>query len=448
MASRPNIWNYDDPPLTPLVSKLGTLANGLYSRHIKDAKFGIDRFFSLYLFILQRLNMSPEELRLLILSKGMPVFSADTMKSIMTTIDSQKSLPFAKRLLVNAQVGGQSKDLSMGSMTSAGLRSLAGVATKGIPKPPVIAAPEMLGKATSLASTTGISEASKLVGNTAAAAAMPSVLGAHTNAPANTNPSTNIPDATPGDTDDNPSTKKFWDIFIKRRIGDTITRFVPTKKDKATPLIFALYGLEQLENIGPLISTFLDTVTLQLPTVGELLGIGAGTLIQLLPIPYAGIIADGAAYAISLLFIMISSITSFSRKQFGTSFTVGLGAIPLIGDTLSDAALLFEKQYERYIFNKKRLMKSVDNMSPHMAEFLDYWAPEAMPKSGPPVTLDSEDVLMDLMDKSVGEHGVERTRAMLSPSNIGGLPAEARTMLATGNKKGGRRHKTRRIKRS
>lgn len=406
MASRPNIWNYDEPPLTPLVGKLGNLADGLYSTHIKDAKIGIDRFFSLYLYILQRLSMRPEELRLLILNKGEPIFSLDAMKSIMATIESQKSLSFAQRLLANAQVGGAPKNLSMGT---AGLSSLTGIATKGIPKPPI-----------------GLSATNALASVTPQSVPSPG-----------------------GDEGDNPSTQKFWDIFIKKRLGDSLTSYVPTQKDQATPLVFSLYGLEQLEGIGPLISTFLDTVTLGLPTIGELLGIGAGTLIQLAPIPYAGIVADGAAYMISLLFVMISSIVSMSRKQFGTAFTVGLGAVPLIGDTLSDSALLFEKQYERYLFNKKRLLKSVDSVSPHMAEFLDYWAPDVVPKSGPPVTLDADGILTDLVTKSVGDHGIDRTRALLDASNMKALPAEARNMLTVGNKKGGKRcRKTRRIKRT
>lgn len=418
MASKPNVWNYDDPPLTPLVNKLGTLAGGLYSSVIKDAKIGIDRFFSLYLFVLRNLDKSPEILRMQILNKGVPLFSLDELRSIMSTIDSQKSLPFAQRLLANAQIGGQPKNIGMGAMTSAGLRSLAGIATKGVPKPDI---------------------STRLTGVDRRA---PSPIA--TKAP---NAILNLSD-TPGVADDNPATKKFWDLFFKKRLAPSLSTYVPTQKDQATPIIFALYGLEQLETVGPLISTFLDSVTLGLPTIGELLGIGAGTLIQLAPIPYAGIIADSAAYAISLLFIMISSLMSVSRKQFGTSFTVGLGAIPIIGDTLSDAALLFEKQYERYVFNKKRLLQSVDEVSPRTAEFLNYWAPEVIPKVGPAPTLDAEGVLLDVMDKSVEEHGIEKTRAMLDPSNISKLPAAAREMLTEGNKKGGRRgRKTRRIRR-
>ena len=129
MASKPNIWNYDDPPLTPLVSKLGSLAGGMYSSVIKDAKVGVDRFFSLYLFVLRNLDKSPETLHSMILNKGIPIFSVEEVRSIMNTIKSQKSLPFPQRLLANAQIGGQPKNLSMDAMTSAGLRSLANIAT-------------------------------------------------------------------------------------------------------------------------------------------------------------------------------------------------------------------------------------------------------------------------------------------------------------------------------
>jgi hypothetical protein len=425
MASAPKRWNYDDPPLTPLVSKLGNLANGLYSSHIKNAKAGIDRFFSLYLFILKNLSMRPEELRLLITSKGEPIFSLDAMKSLMSTINSQKSLPFAKRLLVNSQVGGQPKDISMSTMARAGLGSLTGIASRGVPE----------GLKSTVHTDIGSLAPASLTGSLT-----PNSLGT---AASVTGQITSGEGGTPDDEADNPSTKKFWDVFFKRRVGNTLTSYVPTQEDKATPWIFALYGLERLESVGPLISTFLDTVTLQLPTVGELLGTGAGTLIQLAPIPYAGLVADGVAYAISLLFIMISSITSLSRKQFGTSFTVGLGAVPIIGDLLSDAALLFEKQYERYEFNKKRLLKSLEKVSPHMADFMDYWAPDVLPKTGPPVTLDTDKVIEDLTRKSLNIHGVEGTRALLTPNNIKAMSPEARSLIM--NKSGGRR-KTRRLK--
>jgi hypothetical protein len=382
MASLPNSWNYNDPPLIPLVSKIGNLANNLYSKYIPHAGAGIVRFLSLYLFILRNLDVQPAVLRTRIVSDGRPIFTLEQMRANMETIQSQRDSPLARRLL--GQVGGQKTEAPATSTSNnAPSAATAASATSNKAAEPV---------------------------------------------------------------DDNPSRSKFWDIVIQNQIA-TASKYIPPTFNSLIPVIFVLYGLEQLELVGPLISTFLDSITLGLPILGELLGSTVATFISVAPVPYAGVVADVAAHLISMIFISISAVMSVSRKQFGTSFTVGLGALPLVGEQLSDAALLFEKQFERYEYNKKKILASVDKVSPHVAEVIDYWTPEKteLIKSGPPVLFDTDELILDVLEKSIAERGPEQTLSILGDTS--GLPPAGVKMLAAAtNKKGGRRY-TRRIKR-
>jgi hypothetical protein len=350
MASLP-VWNYDKPPISPLIGKVGDLANNLYSSNIPGAKMGVSRFFSLYLFILQHRDLPSETLRQRILINGKPVFTPAEMENVLAQIKSQQGTSFAQRLLRTAQKGGAG---------------------------PAGAAPN--GKN---------GEAAK---------------------------------------DDNPSRSKFWDKFI-RDLLYKVARYIPPSFDRLTPFIFALYGLEQIEIVGPLIATFLDSITLGLPTLGKLMGDSVSRLVLLAPVPYAGVVGNLASYFIGLLFIMISAVMSVSRKQFGTAFTVGIGAAPLIGDQLSDAALMFEKQVERYDYNKKKILASIEGISPHTADVVDYWTPskEEIIKLGPPVIFDPNEALLDLLEKAVDDYGPETTMAIIDDPSI--LPPGADKVL-------------------
>lgn len=254
----------------------------------------------------------------------------------------------------------------------------------------------------------------------------------------------------PSPLDGDPSRSKFWDVLLRTQLYK-LTKNLPPAFDGFAPIIFGLYGLEQIEVLGPLIATGLDTVTLGLPILGKLMGTAFSKIVALAPIPYAGPVGDIIAYFIALVFIMISATMSVGRKQFGTSFTVGLGAIPIIGDNISDAALLFEKQVERYENNKKKLLDSMDKVSPHTADFLDYWLPSKTEKTGPPVAFDPDMVLLDALAKATDAVGEESAiSAIPYPEE---MPKEARNiiknpelkqLLGPENKKGGRR-KTRRL---
>lgn len=379
-----NKWDYNKPPILPLFDKIGNMAGDLYTKHFPDARAGIVRMLSLYGFILNHLYTPPQILQQLIVDKGIPIFSVQTVAEIQNKVRSQQNTAFARRIYKAA-----------GPMRGG--------------------------------------ERSPTAANTNSAAVNAAVASA----------------AAPTEDDKDPSRSKFWDVFIKKRLFD-LTKGIPPAFDGFAPIIFGLYGLEQMEVIGPLIASFLDSLTLGLPVIGELMATTVGTFISLAPLPYAGFVGDLAAYFIGLIFVMISSVMSVSRRQFGTSFIVSLDAIPFIGEQVSDAALLFEKGYERYDFNKTKLLTSLDKVSPHMAAFLAYWAPSKEEKKGPPVVFDPDLVLLDLFKKVVDSQGEDVAMAMVI--NPTAMPDAARDYVSDkyksklgSNKKGGRR-RTRRVR--
>ncbi len=382
----PTVWDYDKPPILPLVGKIGEYTRALYSKQLPFAGNGVERFFSLYGFLLHHLDTPLPQLRRMIVSKGAPIFSESQLASIVDTVRSQRGSAVAQRFTrlgappsLFAQQGGAAA-VMMHPVTAAGV----GAAVTG-----------------------------------------------------------------PVKLDADPSRSKFWDVFLRKRLY-SVSKDIPPAFDGFAPIFFVLYGLEQIELLGPLLSTFLDTITLGLPTLAEMMSVGVSTFVALAPIPYASFVGDIVAWFICFIFIMISATMSVSRKQFGTAFTISLGAVPLVGEQVSDAALLFEKGVERYDFNKHRVVESVGKVSPHMAEFIDYWAPTTETKTGPPVVFDSDQFMLDLFKKAVDTQGEDTAMAMVRHPSA--LPASAQNLVSPkykpliGTKKGGRR-RTRKVQR-
>ena len=394
MASLPRkfeTWDYDKLDPLPLIGKIGILTHELIGDVMPEASIGIMRFFSLYRFLLSNMNVPAASLRLRITDDGVPIFSVSEMKKVLELVRSQAGTSFAGRLRRMSGGGGGAQH--------GGVEPTVAVRSSG----------------------------------TAAAAAA---------AAAAPNTGAGMP-ASP--LDDDPSRSKFWDVFIRTRLYK-LTKGLPPAFDAFAPIVFALYELEQIEVIGPLIGTALDSVTLGLPVLGKLMGTAFSKIVSLAPIPYAGPVGDIVAYFITLVFILISSTISISRKQFGTSFTLGLGALPIIGDPASDAALLFEKQVERYEFNRQKIIDSLEKISPHMATFFNYYTPSKKSKTGDPPMLDWDQVLTDLIKKMVDSVGIEKARALIPSTK--GLPRNALKALGIEptNNKGGRR-RTRRLRR-
>jgi len=375
MAYLPNKWDYDSPPIPPLVDKIGELTHALYSKQLPGSNQGVMRFFSLYWFILHHLDVPPARLRMMIVNRGIPIFTDTQMAQVVDTVRSQLGTSVAQRFLK--------------------IRSVAGM-------PPTVGG-----------------------ANNKLTSSLDSAKKVNESVPSSGPVTGDSSGASPFD--DDPSRSKFWDKAIQKILYD-VTKHIPPGFDGLAPIIFILYGLEQIEILGPLLATFFDTITIGLPTLAELVAASVKIFVSLAPIPYASFAGEFVAWFICFVFIMVSATMSVSRKQFGTAFTVGLRAVPLYGDKVSNTALKFEKGMERYIFNKHKMIDSVGRVSPYMASFIDYWAPELDQTPGPPIYFDSDLFLLDLFKTAIKNHGEDvAVQMVLDPSS---MPAAAKNLVS------------------
>lgn len=242
--------------------------------------------------------------------------------------------------------------------------------------------------------------------------------------------------------DSDPSRSKLFDRIVRTRMYPLVQK-IPPAFDGFIPFVFFLYGLEQMEVIGPIVGSFLDAITLGLPLLTNAIKLAVKTGISLAPIPYAGFLGDIAAYLIGLFFLIIAFTMNTGRKMFGTAFKNTLEMVPLIGENLFQGAVTFETGFERYLKNKNRFVESLGKVSPHMAQFVEYWAPSETPKTGPVVIFNPDKFELDLLQKVLST--TDKTDAMTLIKDPKALGPESKKLLGiNGNKKVGGRRKTRR----
>lgn len=177
--------------------------------------------------------------------------------------------------------------------------------------------------------------------------------------------------------EDDISRNKFWDKFFRWMASPISSRISPDGiVSKISWWIFILYNLEQMDRFGPIISQFLDVITLSLPALAELTQELCEKLIGLVPFPYASQAGEIIGIALSSIFIITAVVLNNSRKHFGAAFKTALEAIPIVGDSLSLGAMNFETAAERFEYYRNRYNKSVEKLSnPHLST-------HKMPKTG------------------------------------------------------------------
>ena len=351
--AQPNIWDYNDPPKSEFIEKMGFFTREMYAQSMPQSDINMMRFFSLYNFILNNLNVPAAELAPRIIQDGAPMFSVEEVAALQKKIGSQRNSPLAARL-VPAQRGG-----------------------------------------------------------TQAGDGKESVL------------------------DSDPSRSKLFDRIVRTRMYPLVQK-IPPAFDGFIPFVFFLYGLEQIEIIGPIVGTFLDSITLGLPILANAIKLAVKTGISLAPIPYAGFLGDIGAYFVGLLFLIIAFNMNVSRKMFGTAFKNGLEMVPMIGENLFQGAVTFETGFERYLRNKQRFVESVGKVSPHMAQFIEYWAPSDTPRTGDPVVFNPDKFELDLLHKAMESSDKATVASVLKDPKALGPEAAAEL----GIKKGGFHRRT------
>ena len=178
--------------------------------------------------------------------------------------------------------------------------------------------------------------------------------------------------------EDDVSRNKFWDKFFRWMASPISSRISPDGiVSKISWWIFILYNLEQMNRFGPIISQFLDIITLSLPALAELTQELCEKIIGLVPIPYASQAGELIGLTVSSIFIITAVVLNHSRKHFGAAFKTALEAIPIVGDSLSLAAMNFETAAERFEYYRSKYNKSVEKITGPQAEM-----PRAQLKTG------------------------------------------------------------------
>jgi hypothetical protein len=167
---------------------------------------------------------------------------------------------------------------------------------------------------------------------------------------------------------------KIWDAFLAR-VTRTWPEKFPPSWDGLLWYLFILHNLEQLEIIGPLISTLLDTVTLSLPTLADMAEDILSKLLLLAPIPYAGLAGEMLGYAVAVVFSLIAAGLSTSRRRYGDAMKATLEVVPVMGDVLAQGAQSFEIGAERYELNRAKFLESLGRVSPNAAAYFAYRFP-------------------------------------------------------------------------
>ena len=335
------VWDLANPTISTKGTQLAKGMNYLLGNHFPGLETNTQRFFSLYTFLLKNLDMPVDQLRLQILDHGNPIFSATDLKEIVYLLKQQKNTDIAKYVVSRKAGGGDPAVVS----------NAAKPGPSGPPGPPAPPGPS--------------------------GPAPPQELDA--------------------------SRTKFWDKLM-HKISLPVTSRIPPSWNGVMWYFFILYNLEQMDFVGPMISTALDTVTLSLPVIADLSNEMASKLVSLAPVPYASFVGEGIGYLISLIFISFAVVLNGSRKHFGSSFKVSLEAVPVFGDILAESAQSVEIGADRYLTNREKMLKSVEKISPSAEDVLDYYTPdvEIHNEAPPPVS-------MNLIKRNVVDYVAEET---------------------------------------
>jgi hypothetical protein len=246
-----------------------------------------------------------------------------------------------------------------------------------------------------------------------------------------------------------PSRSMFWDRMI-RNIMHPIAKRIPPSWDGLLWYTFILHSLEQNTLFGPFLSTALDTITLSLPVLSDLVSDVSSQILSLVPIPYAGKAGEILGYVLGLVFVIFAVFLNMSRKHFGSAFKVSLEAVPIIGDVLAEGSQMVETGAERYLLNRKRILKSVGTISPTTEQIVDYYSlsDEITEKPAPSL---NPTIVLPAIKKEVIQYGLKTSGLGDTidkiPNNLPTAEALEAAAHATPKKGGSRRKRCLRSKR-
>jgi hypothetical protein len=240
------------------------------------------------------------------------------------------------------------------------------------------------------------------------------------------------------------------DNMILRWIGfvrEWTPQFVTDTADTVAPYVFILKGLEESPDFGPLLAISLDAVEAGLKSTAAVIQNSAPVIVGLLPIPEAGPVGAVLGWLVASVFIFLLVAIHLSRKQFGQAFIASFGLIPIVGESLYNAAMSGEKFIQKTSERREKLIGSVRNVAgDYAADTLDALVPDplAVPDPNAPgftdilqkmqddarAKLQSLDLKGQVMEKVQGLQGqaLERANA-LKQQVVSGVVDEAKRQV-------------------
>jgi hypothetical protein len=166
-----------------------------------------------------------------------------------------------------------------------------------------------------------------------------------------------------------------WLYFVR----DWSPAFVVDTTDALSPYIFILKGLEENEEFGPLVGIALDATEAGLKSMAATIQNMMPFIIGLLPLPEAGPAGEILAWLVSSVFVVLMVAIHLSRRQFGQSFIVSFGLIPIVGESLYNAAMSGERFLQKTSQKRGRLLDSTRKiLGDGVADTLDSVIPDPL----------------------------------------------------------------------
>jgi hypothetical protein len=166
-----------------------------------------------------------------------------------------------------------------------------------------------------------------------------------------------------------------WLYFVR----DWSPAFVVDTTDTLSPYIFILKGLEDNEEFGPLVGIALDATEAGLKSMAATIQNMLPFIIGLLPLPEAGPAGEILAWLVSSIFVVLMVAIHLSRRQFGQAFIVSFGLIPIVGESLYNAAMSGERFLQKTSEKRGRLLDSTRKiMGDGVADTLDSVMPDPL----------------------------------------------------------------------
>jgi hypothetical protein len=390
------IWSLQAHALSPKEEKIRQFANIATGKKFPTLSRKIASMFSLYDFFNAHQNVDPSALQPYITDEGQPMFSVNDIKEIQATIKKQTSQPMsnanARRIVEHIK------------MNYAPALELVNTPTKGGRRTPRRnrhggAAPPTVGVGTPVPPAISLRDPTDPKYN-----AKDDMLGA--------------PER-PGFVDK--SRDGFFDrIFLKMGNLYSNSPFAlkfSHKWDGIFWFMFLLYNLENVDFFGPFLSAGLDAYIVAVRMAVDALHENMPKLLSMvggiLPIGVGGIggtvLGEGLSAAIGGLLLMGTIIVSISRKHFGDAFKNGLEMIPVFGDYLMTFAMSAETNLDRINIYRNKMVHMINNVSPTLYNFVDYWVPklEPLPPTPPPIP-SLADIKNDIVNKGLEKTGADK----------------------------------------